>query len=44
MNTVDLVPEGTLKKASEEAAAETDEPEAVAAESAVVDVEATAAE
>lgn len=44
VNTVELVPEGTLKKAEEAEAAEADEPEVVDAESAVVDVEATTAE
>lgn len=44
VNTVELVPEGSLKKADEEAAADADEPEDVAAENAVVDVDATAAE
>ena len=42
VNTVELVPEGSLKKADE--AEDTDEPEAVAAEDAVVDVDATDAE
>lgn len=42
VNTVELVPEGSLKKADE--AEDADEPEEVAAEDAVVDVDATAAE
>ena len=46
VNSVELVPEGTLKKAEAEAAetAATNETEVVDAESAVVDVEATVAE